>query len=242
MTVHKEKSAFGSGPWGRAMVLCGLALLATACRPGDEPGAHVAGWTLIDPAQRHPVLVSQEPVDLSIRVAAGSNGLTPHQRSQVVDFMAAYRSAESSSNRVALQVPSGSANDVSVLKAVADLRELLRELGYDENSLAVNAYRADAQRSAPIRLSFDRHVAHAPICGQWPANVGDDPRNLPFHNFGCSNQRNLAAQIASPADLLGPRSRTAGSSERRDVAWEKWTKGESTVSKKEADERATKTN
>ena len=53
-------------------------------------------------------------------------------------------------------------------------------------------------------------MAEAPECGHWPTNLADDPRNLPYPNFGCAQQHNLAAQIANPADLLGPRTMDAG--------------------------------
>jgi pilus assembly protein CpaD len=241
MTARKSTSTAIAGPVSIA-ALCVIGLLATACRPGEEPGAHVAGWTLIDPAQRHPILVAQQPTDLSLRVARGSNGLTPHQRSQIADFLSGFHAAEAGDSRIALHVPSGAPNEVAVLNAVADLRELLRGLGHDESRLTVHAFRARSERDASIRLTYSRYVAEAPICGQWPVNVGDDPRNLPYHNLGCSTQRNLAAQIANPADLLGPRTRGPASAERRDEAWEKWTKGQSTISKKESDERAAKTN
>jgi pilus assembly protein CpaD len=44
-------------------------------------------------------------------------------------------------------------------------------------------------------------------------------------------------QVANPADLLGPRTQQPGSAERRDVVWDKFVKGDSTVAKKDADER-----
>ena len=40
-----------------------------AARRMDDP-TRVAGWTLIDPSQRHPILVSQEPTTHLIRIAA----------------------------------------------------------------------------------------------------------------------------------------------------------------------------
>jgi pilus assembly protein CpaD len=52
--------------------------------------------------------------------------------------------------------------------------------------------------------------------------------NLPYPNFGCATQRNFGAQVANPADLLGPRSETARSSERRDQVWSKYVKGAAT--------------
>ena len=56
-------------------------------------------------------------------------------------------------------------------------------------------------------------------------------------NFGCANQRNFAAQVANPADLIGPRAMTPAPGERRDVVWGKYVKGESSISDKKSDER-----
>jgi pilus assembly protein CpaD len=222
---------------GASFAIAGLVLTVAGCRPGEEPGAHVAGWTLIDPAQRHPIVVSQEPASMSVRVSRGARGLSPQQRSNVVDFLNRYRGRDTGNGKISIAVPSGASNDVASLHAVADLRDLLREYAIDESSISVKAYHADGGEP-PIRMSYARFVAEAPNCGQWPNNVGDDKRNLPYHDFGCSTQRNLAAQIANPADLLGPRTMTAAPSERRDQAWEKWVKGESTIAEKKADERS----
>ena len=62
-------------------------------------------------------------------------------------------------------------------------------------------------------------------------------QNLPMANIGCANQRNLAAMIANPADLLGPRTATPRAGERRDVIWDKYQKGETTASAKNEDGR-----
>ena len=67
-----------------------------------------------------------------------------------------------------------------------------------------------ARCQRPIRLSYLRYVAEAPECGQWPTNLAEDYRNLPYPNLGCAQQHNLAAQIANPADLLGPAHHGAG--------------------------------
>lgn len=214
-----------------------IALSLAACKPGEEPGAHVAGWAMIDPAQRHPIIVSQQPANLTVRVPRGTNGLSPAQRSHVVDFLNRYRGGGHGNDRITISVPSGSPNEVAALHAVADLRDLMREYGLDDTRVAVKAYHTDGDPQPPIRVAYSRFVAEAPSCGQWNVNVGSDSRNLPYPNFACSHQRNIAAQIANPADLLGPRTMTPASAERRDTAWEKHVKGESTISKKEQDER-----
>ena len=53
--------------------------------------------------------------------------------------------------------------------------------------------------------------------------------NKSYHNFGCANQRNLAAMIDNPSDLEQPRSETAVYTARRTAAFEKYRKGEPTT-------------
>lgn len=221
----------------KILSLTALALVATACRPGEDPAAHVAGWAMIEPTQRHPILVSQQPANLTVRVARGANGLNPSQRAHVVDFLNKYRGGDQGNGRLTVSVPSGSPNEVSALHAVADLRELLRDYGLDDTRVSIKPYHADGDPHPPIRVSYARYVAEGPQCGQWPTNIANDPTNLPYPNFGCSTQRNLAAQVANPGDLIAPRTMTPASSERRDATWEKFVKGESTIAKKDSDEK-----
>ena len=230
--VSKTKSASV-----KLLSVSALALLATACRPGEDPGAHVAGWAMIEPTQRHPIIVSEQPAHLNVRVTRGATSLNPQQRAHVVDFMNKYRGRDSGNSKLTINVPSGSPNEVAALHAVADLRELLREYGLDDTRVSIKPYHTDGDPQPPIRVSYVRYVAEAPQCGQWPTNLSDDSTNLPYPNFGCANQRNFAAQVANPADLLGPRTMTPSSSERRDTAWERYVKGESTIAKKESDEK-----
>ncbi len=193
---------------------------------------------MIDASQRHPIIVSEQPANLSLRVARGAHGLTPHQRAKLSDFLARYRGSDTGNGRLTMNVPSGSPNEISSLRAVEDARSIVRDFGIDDTRVAVAAYYADNDHQPPIRVSYTRFVAEAPECGNWPTNVSDDTRNLPHPNLGCSTQRNFAMQVANPADLLGPRTMTPTTSERRDVKWEKFNQGETVVSKKDGDERA----
>lgn len=222
-----------------AMVLAtsAIALGLAGCKPGEEPGVHVASWAMVDARQRHPIVVSKQPANFAIRVPAGAQGLSPSQRADYVDFLKRYRSMDRDAGRLAVSVPSGASNEVAVVRAVADLRTLTREYGIDERSVSIRAYNAGGEQSPAIRISYSRLVAEAPECGAWPDNLASDARNLPYPNFGCAQQRNLAAQIANPADLLGPRTMTPSAAERRDTVWDKYVKGDSTHAKKSSDER-----
>ena len=75
-------------------------------------------------------------------------------------------------------------------------------------------------------------TAQAGPCGLWPNDLGPsfdrtNNENLPYWNLGCATQRNLAAMVENPADLVQPRGETAASTSRRTFAMEKYRKGES---------------
>jgi pilus assembly protein CpaD len=215
-----------------------VALGLTACKP-DEPGAHFAGLAIIDASQRHPILVSQEPASMSIRVPRGSSGLSSAQRSQFGSFLARYRGADAGNSKLVISVPSGSSNEASIVRAVDDLRGMIATSGFAESNLVIEPFMESRAGGAPIRIAYLRYVAQGPECGYWPDNLAVERRNLDYHNFGCAQQHNLAAQIANPADLLGPRTMEPGDPERRTVVFDKYRQGQPTPATKGSDERLT---
>jgi len=215
-----------------------LALALSGCKTlDDEPGAHVAGWTIVDPTQRHPIMVSQQPSTLSVRVARGSQGLTPSQKGQIAGFLERYRSSDAGNSKLVIAVPSGSPNESAAVRSVGDIRQLITAYGFSEANVAIEPYNEGRDANAPVRLSYLRYVAEGPECGRWTSNLADDPRNLPYPTFGCAQQRNLAAQIANPADLLGPRTMDPADPERRSVVFDKYRQGRPTGAEKSQDER-----
>jgi pilus assembly protein CpaD len=211
-------------------------LLVAGCKAGDT-SPQVAGWHVVDPSQRHPILVSQQPSNLAVRVPRGSAGMSPHQKAQVVEFLARYRAGDSGNSKLVISAPSGSPNEVASMQAVAEIRYLMRDGGFSDSSITVEAYHEEREPQPAIRIAYQRFVAEGPECGRWPANVADESSNLSYANFGCATQRNFAAQVANPADLVGPRVMTPAAGERRDVVWGKYIKGESTIATKQSDER-----
>ncbi len=237
--ISPRVAGSGFGPTARRLAVMALATAAlTGCGPMHEPGAYVAGWSLVDSAQRHPILVSQQPATMSIHVASGAPGLSSAQAAQVSDFLARYRGRDSGNSKLVIAVPTGSANEGAAMRAVAHLRQLISEYGFSDGDIAMQPYNGRRQASAQIRFAYLRYVAEGPECGQWPTNLAEDPRNVPFPNFGCATQHNLAAQIANPADLLGPRTMTPADGERRNQVMERYREGRTTVSDKGGDESA----
>lgn len=236
MTIQVQKTSSARRPVGLALVLATCVTLAGCKTPEDH--SQVNGWSLIDPSQRHPIMVSQQPTKMSVRVARGSHGLTSHQRAQVVDFAGKFNAGSSGNSRLVISAPSGSANEVAAMQAVAELRHILREAGFGEDSINIEAFHEDRDPQPPIRISYTRYVAEAPECGHFPANLTSGRNNMPHANLGCATQRNFANQVANPADLVAPRAMTAAAADRRDDGVTKYIKGQSTSSAPQV-ERAT---
>jgi len=219
----------------KASLLVAVAATVGACKHNDNEG-HIAGWSIIDTNQRHPIIVSQQPTRMTLRVSRESHGLAPQQRAQFVRFLGRYRS-EGMGSRIVVAVPSGAPNEVAAMHGLADLRGLARESGFPDSVLVVEPYHDERDNAPPIRVSYGRYVAEGPQCGDWSTNISRSGDNLPYPNFGCAQQRNLAAMIVNPADLLGPRGMDARPAERRDVTWEKFRKGETTGAEKSDEEK-----
>ena len=217
-------------------VVCLVGIAVAGCRHAD-PGTRVAGWTLLDPAERHPIMVSQAPKTLSLDVPNGSYGLSHQQRSELVSFYRQYRAVDAGNSRLVISAPSGSANESAAMAAVRDVRHILADQGLGDPNMIVEGYYADQHAEPPLRISYMSYVAEAPTCGYWPTNASDQRDNDNYADFGCSTQRNFASQVANPGDLLGPRTMTQRSQHRRDAVWNKYTGGETTGAEKSDEER-----
>ena len=215
-----------------ALLASGLA----GCRH-DPTAPQVAGWSMVDASQRHPIIVSQQPQTMEIKVAASTRGLSSRQRADVLDFADRSRASDAGNSRLVIQAPGGSGNEVAAMSAVGEIRQILGDMGFAESSISIEAYSAHTRGDAPIRVSYLRYVAEAPTCGYWPTNLAEQRDNGNYPNFGCANQRNLAVMVANPADLVGPRTESDRPSERRDVVCDKYTNGKPTGADKSDDER-----
>lgn len=240
-TMTRTSTSRSTSRPGRRLLGAGLIAAATvslgACKHSNEHDGHVAGWSIIDPTQRHPIIVSSQPTKLAVLVTRDTHGLSPQQRAQVVDFLGRYRAQGSQGSRVVVSVPSGAPNEVAAMHGLAEIRQLAQGAGFDDGMVKVEPYHDDRDNAPPIRISYASYVAEGPQCGNWSSNVARSSDNLAYPNFGCAQQRNLAAMISNPADLLGPRTLDGRPAERRDAQWDKFRKGESTGAQKGEDEK-----
>ncbi|HMF66454.1 MAG TPA: CpaD family pilus assembly protein, partial [Phyllobacterium sp.] len=150
------------------------------------------------------------------------------QRSIVDHAAANYRA--NGSGVIHILIPDGSPNERAAAKLRGDIAATLRKNGVKPFNISSERYRAGPEESAPIRLSYSAMTASTNTCGQWPKDILETAENRHYANFGCASQNNFAAQLANPADLLGPRATSPIDAERRIVVIEDYRNAPTPVS------------
>lgn len=231
---HSHRSA---RPAARAFRLGMVALIAASAAGCNSTGRkETAEYRFSDPSAKHRITVAESKKVLDVAVPRGSSGLTRSQSFDVHQFARAYKAE--GEGVISVQAPNGGPNELEAVRAVDDVRRILSREGLGGGQVAFSTYYGDSVANPPLRITYARLEAHGPECGEWE-NLARDFHNVNYKNFGCAAQRNLAAMIADPRDLLGPRGETPRSSERRDVTWDKYVKGETTVTQKAQEEKST---
>jgi pilus assembly protein CpaD len=162
----------------------------------------------------HPIVIAEKDEKLDLPVGAGDRGMTRSQRDTLLGFLEGYD--RSAAPVLTIAIPAGSANEIAAAAAGRDFARLAVASGIHSNRVIVTSYQAAAvDVSAPIRVAYTRIRAQTDKCGRWPEDMLDTAENKHYADFGCSYQNNLAAQVANPADLVGPRKRSTIDAENR---------------------------
>jgi len=113
----------------------------------------------------------------------------------------------------------------------------INDLGVPKDHILVASHDAP-DGDMRVEINYVSYQAHTDKCGDWSENLAYSADNLTPKNFGCSVQHNIAAQVADPRDLLGPRTMDAASAVRRATAMNNYEKGAITSSAKSPDQSA----
>jgi pilus assembly protein CpaD len=182
---------------------------------------------------RHPIAIQEANESTVVFVGHGRGGLSASQRADVIGLAQAWR--REGTGAIVADVPVDTPNAAAAADALRQIKSLLIAAGVPAHGITVHHYRPDDPRLlAAIRLDYPRISAVAGPCGLWPEDLGpsiDDPnysQNRDYYGFGCATQRNLAAMVDNPADLVQPRPETPAYTERRTEGFDKYRKGNPT--------------
>src|SRR6202035_2251046 len=195
-----------------AGALVGLAVVLGACTHTDEV---LTASVPDDYRQRHPIVIQEADRSVVIFVGHARGGLSASQRADVIGLAQTW--LHEGTGAINADVPVDTPNARAAADAVREIQSLLAAAGVPPRGLLVRHYHPnDPRQLAAIRLSYPRISAVAGPCGVWPEDLGPSilnkgyNENKQYYNFGCAYQRNMAAMVDNPSDLLRPRPETTG--------------------------------
>ncbi|HXW40729.1 MAG TPA: CpaD family pilus assembly protein [Xanthobacteraceae bacterium] len=215
----------------RATAAAACALFICGCTT-DQQQVASAPEAPTDYRLRHPITLQEADHTLELFIGANRGELNPTQRAQVMAFGVGWK--REATGGIIVSRPVGSSNELASLDAMHEIVSILTASGLPPQSVVVQTHPATAANLATVRISYPRIRAQAGPCGIWPKDIGpsmnrDYFENQPSWNFGCATQRNLAAMVADPSDLVQPHGEDAAYTMRRTTVVEKYRAGQSTA-------------
>jgi pilus assembly protein CpaD len=214
----------------RAAIVGACAIWVCGCNT-DQPVAGVPDVPS-DYRQRHPITITEADHTLEVFIGSNRGELNAAQRAEVLAFAQTWK--REATGGVVVDLPIGTSNEYAAAQAMRTIRSLLVATGVPAAGVVVRGYHPPNVNLATIRITYPRISAQAGPCGLWPADIGpsfnrDHFENQPWWNAGCATQRNLAAMVDNPADLVQPRGETPVYTMRRTTVVEKYRTGSPTA-------------
>jgi len=214
-----------------AGALVGLAVVLGACTHTDEA---TTASVPDDYRLRHPIAIQETERSVVIFVGHARGGLSASQRADVMGLAQIW--LQEGTGAITADMPVGTPNAHAAADSLHEIQALLSAAGVPPRGVVVRNYHPnDPRQMATIRLNYPKISAVAGPCGLWPEDLGPSIKdksyleNKPYYNFGCSYQRNMAAMIDNPSDLVQPRPETPAYTMRRPEGFEKYRKGNTTT-------------
>ncbi|MBO6724913.1 MAG: CpaD family pilus assembly lipoprotein [Rhizobiaceae bacterium] len=197
-----------------------LITLSAALLSGCAKRHHITVGSVPDDYRtNHPIVVAERDQVLDVPVGMSTSKLSYGQRQVIAGHLAGYEKESGAALRIL--VPSGSANAGAASFVADEIADLARAQGVHSGLILISHYTvSQPETAAPVRVVYAAVTAGTGPCGRWPGDVLDTGENRHYANFGCAYQKNLAAQLDNPMDILGPRQRTEIDPENRSVAIE----------------------
>jgi pilus assembly protein CpaD len=215
-----------------AGALVGLAVVLGACTHTDD--VTTTASVPDDYRLRHPIAIQEADRSVVIFVGHARGGLSAPQRADVMGLADIW--LHEGTGAITADMPVGTPNARAAADSLHEIQALLSAAGVPPRGIVVRNYHPDDPRQmATIRLNYPKISAVVGPCGLWPEDLGPSVKdkgyfeNKPYYNFGCAYQRNMAAMIDNPSDLVQPRTETPAYTIRRTEAFEKYRKGTATA-------------
>ena len=202
-----------------ALLLASLSLSACAT---DQASVKTATPDPKLPTEQFPLEAQSKTQAFNLRI--NPNGLSDNQKSAL--------------NQVAEKASwsAGDPADIDIITSpdpaaiAAGQRIAVYLMGKDVASQSLTQKSLDGQPADIVTVNLVAYRARTYDCNESWENLSATRNNLPYANYGCAVNANLAAQIADPRDLDRASPATPPDAARKSVILDKYRKGEVTGS------------
>ena len=185
-----------------------------------------------DGEHNHPIAVEPHYRELKVEFGGGPGGMTVDDAAKFDAFVADYRVHGNGSLGISV------ANGGPAHAAITFFAERAAASGISRDKILVSTHDA-SNGDLRVDVSFITYTASTETCGDWSENEAFTADNLTPKNFGCSVQHNIAAMVADPRDLLGPREAGAVDTARRQAVIDLYEKGQPSAATKRTSDLGT---
>jgi pilus assembly protein CpaD len=200
-------------------------MAASGCAAPTNDGSGL----MADGAANHPITVEPSYRSLKVNYAPGAPDMALDDANRFDSFVADYR--DHGNGSIEISVPNGP----GARAAIAFFAERAASQGVPRDKILVSTHDA-ANNDFRIEINYIAYQARTAPCGDWSEDLDFTQDNMVPKNFGCAVQQNIAAMVADPRDLIGPRPMDTSDTARRAVVMGHYENGEITqATKKTAD-------
>jgi len=213
-----------------ALLISAAAALGACTTTQEETTASIPN----DYRLRHPIVIQEADKTVEVLVGNRRGGLTASQRADVTAFAQSW--LHEGTGGIAIDLPTATPNAYAATQTLHEIQSIFAAVGVPPHGIKVREYRpTDPRQLATIKLNYPKIIADAGPCGLWPEDLGPTfknpiyTENRPYSNLGCAYQRNMAAMVANPSDLIQPRPESPNSATRRSTVLDKYGKAQPTA-------------
>jgi pilus assembly protein CpaD len=218
----------------RCTVAAALLVATTALGACTHTDEDITASISNDYRLRHPIVIQEADHTMEVLVGSRRGGLTALQRAEVTAFAQSW--LHEGTGGIMIDLPTATSNAYAANETLHEIEAILSAVGVPPHGVKVREYRpVDPRQFATIKLNYPKITADAGPCGVWPDDLGPTFKNdmyqtnRPYYNLGCAYQRNMAAMVADPSDLIQPRPESPGFATRRSTVLDKYGKSQPTA-------------
>ena len=200
----------------RALALASVVAAGSCAAPSND-----ANGTFDDPRINHPITVTPTYQSLKLYYAPADSGLTNEDAVHLDAFIRDY--LDHGNGKIIISAPVG----LNAAPAVSFLGRRINDMGVSKDRIMVASHDT-MNGDMRVELNYISYAAVTDPCGDWSRDLSYTASNKTPPNFGCAIQHNIAAMVADPRDLLGPRPMSPADGARRSAVLGNYEKGQPT--------------